>query len=122
MGIDKKEKRKYTFKLPGDWISVHRWCRRMGIDNNLTHEEVEHFMNEKCVLCGGNAYIVIPVDKTDKALTVMNATTLCIHCYPPVFKMGIDRFEQLAFRINDNARRTIRKDNTKIQGQDNCTD
>lgn len=122
MTTEKKEKRKYTFKLPGDWISVNRWCKRMKVQNNLTNEEVDFFMSQKCVLCGSSGYIVIPLEKTDTELTAMNATTLCIHCYPPVFKMGIERFENLAFRISDNARRNISKRNSKVQGENNGTD
>lgn len=111
-----KKRDKYVWKIPRDYASVNRWCNASGVTNNLSHEEVEHFMNEKCVLCGGRSYVIVPFGRTEKVLHAMNASVLCMHCYPAAHKMGIERFALHAFRISDHARNFISTNDRQVQG------
>ena len=85
-----QKREKYVFKKDMDWVSVRMYCTKMGIKNDLTVEEVQHFMDQRCYCCGAESYGILPL--SGKVINHTNATVLCCKCYPLSQKMGVEKF------------------------------
>jgi hypothetical protein len=85
-----QKRSKYVYKKDMDWVSIRMYCMKMGIQNDLSIEEVRVFMSQECYCCGGASYGILPL--SGKILNHTNAVVLCSRCYRPVQMMGVEKF------------------------------